>query len=188
MRLLRTTLALALIPAAAFAGSMPQMDFHNPLTAAQVVWMVVIMVVLYFTLSRWGLPEMGKVLENRAQVILADLAAARAAKSEADQAAAALQATIVQARTKAQAEVADMITKAKARAAANAAALSARLDKNLAESEARIGIARAEAMAALKPVAEDAAHAILRRLTGQPAEADIVSQRVEDALATSRAA
>jgi F-type H+-transporting ATPase subunit b len=188
MRLLAPTLALALIPAGAFAGSMPQMDFHNPLTVAQVVWMVVILVVLYLALSRWGLPEMGKVLESRAQVIAADLTAARAAKTEADQAVAALQATIAQARAKAQAEVADMITKAKARAAANAASLAARLDKNMAESEARIGVARAEAMAALKPVAEDAAHAILRRLTGAPAPDDIVARRVEDALAAARPA
>ena len=26
---------------------MPQMDFHNPLTTSQVVWMAVILVVLY---------------------------------------------------------------------------------------------------------------------------------------------
>jgi len=188
MRLLSTTLGLAALPAGAFAGTMPQMDFHNPLTATQVIWMAVILVVLYFVLSSWGLPEMGKVLESRAQVIAADLTAARAAKTEADQAVAALQATMAQARAKAQAEVADMITKAKARAAANAASLSARLDKNLAESEARISVARAEAMAALKPVAEDAAHAILRRLTGAPAADDIVARRVEDALAQARPA
>jgi F-type H+-transporting ATPase subunit b len=60
----------ATAPALALAGqTMPQMDFHNPLTVDQVWWMAVILVVLYVTLSRWGLPQIGKVLVTRASVI-----------------------------------------------------------------------------------------------------------------------
>ncbi len=188
MRIPATTLLLALSPTAAWAGTMPQMDFHNPLTLTQVGWMVVILVVLYLLLARWGLPEMGRVLENRAQVIARDLADARAAKAEADQRAMALRATIAQARAQAQAEVAEMTTKAKARAAANAAALAARLDKNLAESEQRIARARAEAMAALKPVAVAACEAIWQKLTGGAAPAGSAPGCVDAALAAKKAA
>jgi F-type H+-transporting ATPase subunit b len=179
-------LALLLAPSAAMADTMPQMDFHNPLTWDQVFWMVVIMAVLYFALSRWGLPEIGKVLENRAQAIARDLAAARRAKTEADLAVAALNATMAQARQKAQAEVADMIAKAKSRAAANSAALAQRLDRNMTEAEARIEAARAEAMRALKPVAEEAAKAMLRRLTGGELNPEAVGLRVDDALAAAK--
>ena len=189
MRRIATTLLLALSPAAAMAeGTMPQMDFHNPLTGTQVLWMVVILVALYLLLSRWGLPEMGRVLEHRAHVISRDLAAARAAKTEADAAVTALNRTIAQARSKAQAEVAELVGKAKATAAANAATLAARLDKNLTESEARIATARAAAMAALKPMAEDATSAILLKLTGAAAPAERVSSRVDAALAANKAA
>jgi len=181
MRFIATGAALALVPAAAMAGTMPQMDVHNPLTGTQVIWMVVILLVLYFTLSRWGLPEIGKVLEVRDGVIKRDLAAARAAKTAADQAVAHMNALMLQARQKAQADVAEMIAKAKARAAANAATLAARLDKNLAESEARIALARAAALAAIKPVAEDAASSMLVKLTGQAPEAGLLSQSVEQA-------
>ena len=39
--------ALAMAPTAALAeGTMPQMDFSNPLTTSQVVWMVIILVAL----------------------------------------------------------------------------------------------------------------------------------------------
>jgi F-type H+-transporting ATPase subunit b len=168
------------------ADTMPQMDFHNPLTWDQVFWMVVIMVALYVALARWGLPEIGKVLENRAQAIARDLAAARRAKTEADLAVAALNATMAQARQKAQGEVAEMIAKAKSRAAANSAALAERLDRNLAEAEQRIDTARAAGMRALKPVAEEAARAILRRLTGGELNADAVARRVDDALAAAK--
>lgn len=167
---------------------MPQMDFSNPLTGSQVVWMVVILVVLYFTLSRWGLPGVGKVLEHRSAVILRDLAAARTAKTAADQAVTALHATIAQARQKGQAEVAEMLAKAKAEAAASAAALAERLDRDLAASEQRIAAAREAAMAAIKPVAEATAASIILKMTGAPAGAAALSQQVDAALAARKAA
>ena len=183
------TVFAALTPVSAFAeGKMPQMDFSNPLTSSQVVWMVVILVALYLTLSRWGLPQVGAVLKNRSAVILADLNTAHAAKAAADAAVEALNATMARARQTAQAEVADMVAKAKARAAANAATLAARLDKNLAEAEARIDQARQAALAALKPVAEDATTAMLLKLTGTaPAPASVASH-VNAALASAKAA
>jgi len=189
MRRFGTTALLSFLPAAAFAdGTMPQMDFHNPLTTDQVLWMGVILVVLYLLLARWGLPGMGKVLANRAQVIQHDLAAARAAKTSADQAVALMHATMAQARQKAQAEVAEMVAKAQARAAANVAALEARLEKNLAESEARIDEARSKALAAIKPVAEAATQTILLKLTGMSPEAATVSARVDAAMAARKVA
>ncbi len=167
---------------------MPQMDFANPLTLDQVGWMAVILVVLYLLLSRWGLPQMGKVLENRAAVIARDLAAARAAKLEADRAVAQLTITLSTARANAQAEVAKAVADAKAEASARAIALNAELDAKLAESEAQIISARDAAMAAIKPVASEAAREMLIKLTGSvPAQEDLV-RRVDDALAARKAA
>ncbi len=189
MRRIATIALLSLSPAAALAeGTMPQMDFANPLTSFQVVWMAVILVALYLLLARWGLPEMGKVLANRASVIAQDLAAARAAKITADQAVAALNATMSQARGAAGAEVAQAVAKAKAEAVAQAVALAASLDQKLAESEARIAVARNAAMAAIKPVAAEAAASILQKLTGSAPGADILGQRVDAALAAGKAA
>jgi F-type H+-transporting ATPase subunit b len=189
MRRLAAIALLSLAPAAAMADqTMPQMDFRNPLTLGQLVWMAVILVVLYFLLSRWGLPEMSKVLADRAATIDHDLTAARSAKTAADQAAVALNATLSQARAAAQAQVAAAVEKAKAEAASNAAALNAKLDEKLAQSEAQIAAARARAMAAIKPVAEEAAQAILLRLIGTAPESGQLGQRVDDALAARKAA
>jgi F-type H+-transporting ATPase subunit b len=189
MRRLGITALLSLAPAAAMAeGTLPQMDFHNPLTATQVLWMAVILVVLYLVLARWGLPEMGKVLESRASVIAGDLAAARAAKTAADQAVAQLNATMTQARNAAQAQIASAVTQAKAQAGVNAAALAARLDAKLAASEAQIDAARTQAMAAIKPVAEATASTILSKLTGNVPEGEPLARRVDEALAARKAA
>ena len=189
MRQLSIALLLALAPSAAFAdGEMPQMDFANPLTLDQVGWMAVILVVLYLLLSRWGLPQMGKVLENRAAVIARDLAAARAAKQEADRAVALLTATLASARANAQAEVAKAVADAKAEATAKAATLNAALDAKLAEAEVRINAARNAAMAAIKPVAAEAAGSMLVKLTGSAPAHDELIRRVDDALAMRKAA
>jgi F-type H+-transporting ATPase subunit b len=189
MRKTLATCLLVLSPGAAMAASnMPQMNFSNPLTSTQVIWMAVIMVVLYFVLSRWGLPEMGKVLENRAQVIARDLADAHAAKAAADQSVKAMNATMRQARTAAQAEIARAVGQAKEQASQDAARSNAILEKRLAEAEAQIAAARAAALAAIKPVAESSAAAMLGRLTGaEPDEANLQSS-VATALAARKAA
>ena len=189
MRFLATTALLLMSPAAAMAdGTMPQMDFHNPLTGDQVLWMVVILVVLYFLLARWGLPEVGKVLENRTSVITRDLTAAQGAKTAADQAVAQLNLTMTQARNSAQAQIAAAVAQAKAEAAVQAAALAAKLDQKLAESEAQIEAARRQALAAIKPVAQEAAGTIMRKLTGAEPALDVIGQRVDDALAARKVA
>lgn len=189
MRRLATSLAAILLPAMSRADStMPQMDFHNPLTVDQLVWMVVILVALYLALSRWGLPRMGAVLENRAGVIARDLAAAYAAKAEADAAIRTLHETLRDAHAKAHAEVAAAVQAAKASAAAEAAKANAALEIRLAAAEAQIAQARAAALAALRPVAEHTAATMLTRLTGAPADATALSPRLDSALAAHVAA
>ncbi len=188
-RILATASLFSLAPAAVLAeGTMPQMDFHNMLTSSQVVWMVVILVVLYALLAGWALPGMGKVLEGRAAVIARDLAAAQAAKTQADQAVRTMKAEMNAARAQAQAQIAEAAAQAKAEAQAQAKALGAMLDSKLAAAEAQIADARANALAAIKPVAVATAGNILHRLIGAGFAEDGVSRRVDDALAANKAA
>ena len=188
-RRLALTAALVLAPALALAGeTMPQMNFQNPLPIDQVGWMVVIMLVLYFLLSRWALPQIGKVLEHRAATITGDLEAARSAKAEADAAVAALNKTMNDARSAAQAEIAEAVAKAKAQARANAVALQAALDAQLEASEAQISAAREAALAAIKPVAADTAAEILAKLTGQTPDTAALVPEIDAAYAALKAA
>jgi len=189
MRRIAYSSAMILAPAMAQAEqTMPQMDFHNPLTTDQLLWMVVILLVLYGLLSRWALPQIGKVLEHRAATISADLEAARSAKAEADAAVAALNKTMHDARTAAQAEITEAVTAAKETARANAAALQARLDAQLAASEAQIAAAQEAALAAIKPVAADTAVEILGRLTGRMPDKASLSPEIDAAYAALKAA
>src|SRR5579863_5172240 len=129
MKLLLAALSpLLLLPAgAAHAKGMPQIDFANPLTTSQVVWGALIFIVLYVLLSRWALPEVGSVLQERATAIATDLDAARGAKEQADKAVDELTRATREAHAGAQAEIAQAVAAAKAIADAQAAEINARL-------------------------------------------------------------
>ncbi len=106
--------AAAAAPAAALAAEgMPQLDFGNPLTISQVVWLALIFVGLYLLLNNWALPQVADVLAKRAATIGADLEAARSAKLAADAAVAEFTAGTRQAQTDAQAQVTAATDRAK---------------------------------------------------------------------------
>lgn len=175
--------ALLLLPVAAQAAGMPQLDIANPLTTSQVVWGAIIFALLYVVLSRSALPQVEQVLGERAAHIAADLDAARAAKTEADGAVAELTQATREAHAEAQAQIAQSLESAKAAAAVGAAELNARLDTQIAASEARIDAARKAALAALGQVATDTAHAVVDRLTAGAVPAKVVDRAVQAAVA-----
>ncbi len=166
--------AMVLAPAlAARADTMPQLEFHNPLLTSQIVWGAAIFVVFYLLASRWGLPKVDSILQMRAVTISGDLDRARAAKAQADAAAAELADARRQAASQSQAAIAEAVGRAKAESAAKAAEQNAQLDARLAESEAQIHSARTAAMASLRQAATETALAVVERLTGHADEARV---------------
>jgi F-type H+-transporting ATPase subunit b len=155
-------------PVAAWAaestGGMPQLDFGNPKTIANAVWMLIIFGLLYFLLSSKVLPAAEAVFETRAARLRADLDAAQAAKQESDAAMAEIQARISATRAEGQAAIAAALQRAQAAAQADADVLAAQLAGRIAEAEKRIEASRAAAVAALPQVATDTAQAILGKL------------------------
>lgn len=162
---------------------MPQLDFGNVLTISQVVWMALIFGTFYLLLTNWGLPQVGAVIEARAEAIRSDLEAAQTAKAAADAATAQLTASTQKARAEAQAAVAAAVEQAQKRAAAEAAAANAALAQRLEAAEARIADQRGAALGALRDVATETTAALVSRLTGRPVDTGAVSGAVDAALA-----
>jgi F-type H+-transporting ATPase subunit b len=180
-------LAMSLAPSAAFAeGGMPQLDFANPLTLSQVWWGALIFIVLYVLLSRFALPRVGSVIEERAQRIAGDLETAQGAKSRADAAAAEVEQATARARAEAQAAINAALDAAKQEAAGRIAELNQRLEKQLQESEAQIGAARTAAMRALREVATETAATVIGRLTGTPPDQGRLDAAIGTALTGRR--
>ncbi len=182
----------ALLTSSAFAAEeakkgMPQLDFSNPLTISQVVWLAIIFFALYLLLSRWALPQVAEVLDKRAAAIAADLDAARGAKAQADAAVAELTDATRAAQATARTQVADAVEAAKKGLIAQAAEFDARLNAQLAEADRRISAARAASVGALRQVAIDTTNDVVARLTGAAADAQAVGTAVDAALAARRA-
>jgi F-type H+-transporting ATPase subunit b len=174
---------LPMLPAAAMAEGMPQLDFTTPLTTSQVVWGAIIFIVLYFTLAWNALPLVGSVLEERAAKIAKDLDEARAAKANADAGMAEADQATAKARAEAQAAINAALDEAKKAAAEQAEALNARLEKQLQDSEAQIARARASAMTALRQVATETAATVVTRLTGTVPDAGRLDGAIGSVLA-----
>jgi F-type H+-transporting ATPase subunit b len=179
------TPALALAQEAETKG-MPQLDFGNPLTVSQIVWMAIIFFILYLLLTLWALPQVDQVLTERSSRIAADLDAARSAKAEADAAVAELGEATRRAHAEAQTAIATAIAQAKDTAAAEAAQFNQRLEAQLAAAEQRIAEARAGAMGALRQVAAETAQALLGRLIGRTPEPASLDAAIGTALAARR--
>lgn len=173
---------LLMLPAAAMAEGMPQLDFSTPLTLSQVVWGAIIFVVLYLMLSRTGLPLVASVLEERATKIAKDLNEARAAKASADAGMAEADQATAKARAESQGAINAALEEAKKAAATQAETLNARLEKQLHDAEAQIAQARASAMSAIRQVATDTAATVVTRLTGAAPNAAAVDNAVGSAL------
>jgi F-type H+-transporting ATPase subunit b len=182
-RIAVVALVLLNLPAAAMAEGMPQLDFKNPLTISQVVWLAIIFAILYQLLARWALPQVAAVLEARAEAISRDLEAAHQAKGESDAAVASLTAATQKAQAAAQAEIAGAVAAAKEVTASQSAQMHARLDAQLAAAEQRIDAARVGAMGALRQVAAETADVMVTRLTGRAGSAGAVAAAVEVAMA-----
>jgi F-type H+-transporting ATPase subunit b len=182
-RVLAGLAALLMLPVAAMAEGMPQLDFNTPLTVSQVVWGAIIFVVLYVMLSRTGLPLVASVLDERAARISKDLDEARAAKAGADEGMAEADRATAKARTEAQAAINAALEEAKQAASVQSEALNARLEKQLQDSEAQIAGARASAMSALREVATDTAATVVTRLTGMSPDPARLDGAVGSALA-----
>ena len=180
MRTLRSgavAASLAAAPIAAHAASkLPQMDFSNPLTISQVIWMAIIMAVLYVMLRNWLLPQVADVLVERRTGLRRDLDAAQEARQSAEQAVAQLDRAIAEARAESERTVNAAMTEARARADADRAASTAALELELARAEREIANARADAMASLRPIADEVAAGLLERLTGRQADRAVLDR------------
>lgn len=147
-------------------GGMPQLNFSHPLVVAQVVWLLLIFGLLYYTMAKVALPRVAEVLEQRRQRIDGDLEAAQAAKQRADVALEEHRAATAKARGEAQAAINAAVQQAQVAAAGQAEVMTARLNAQIGEAEARIAAARDSAMGALRQVAAETAEALVNRLIG----------------------
>jgi F-type H+-transporting ATPase subunit b len=152
--------------------------FKTETFPSQIFWLVVTFAFLFVVLWRIAGPRIKGVLATRRGQIEGDLAQAQKHRADAEGASAAYQSALAAARSRAQAlaeenrkRIAGEIARAKAEADAAAQA-------DIAQAESRIAASRGEARFHVATAAQDAAIAIVARLTGDTVAPDEAASAV----------
>lgn len=163
---------------------MPQFDPSS--FASQLFWLTVMFVVLYWIVSKIGIPRIGEVLEQRARVIQDDLDRAAQLKADTDAAIAAYEKAMADARGQAYEHMKVIQADVKAVADKKTAEVTAAVTKQIVEAEARINAAKQAALDGIKSVAADTARDVVAKLAGLSPDAGAVDSAVAGALKEAR--
>jgi len=159
---------------------MPQIEQLAATYSSQIFWLLVIFGLVFFVIGRGMVPRVMDTVASRDRQISDDLAAAQAARDQADEREAAWRTRQNENRSAAQALIVEAKASAAAETEARLAAAQQRIDVRLAEAEQRIGGARAAAAQEIEAVASSAAQDITQRLAGiavPPESADAAVRR-----------
>jgi F-type H+-transporting ATPase subunit b len=166
------TTATTEAPAPHQAAGFP--PFKTETFPSQIFWLVVCFAFLFVVLWRFAGPRINGVITSRRSAINADIAAADKARGDAEQASAAYLTALAGARARAQTVAEDNRQKLNAEIAKAKADAEADAHRAMTDADARIAATRVEAQGHMIKAAEEAAIAIVARLTGEtvsPADA-----------------
>ena len=180
------TTAITEVDAEKDAGGLPQLDFAT--YEEQLVWLFLSFIVLFVIVSRFALPKIGKVLEEREERIADDLDRAERLKKDAEEVKASYEEAVADARSRAQHVMLETKAAVQADIAKAQSELDAKLMTQAEEAEARIAKAKDDALAGLGSVAEEVAVDMIAKLTGNEADQAEVSEAVSAALNNAKGA
>lgn len=162
---------------------MPQIDQLADVAFSQFFWLMLVLGLIYFGIGRAMLPKIQSTVDLRNQQIAGDLAAAQAARTEADAIEAAYRARIDESR-------AEALKVAQAAKAASAAAteeriraIDAEVGAKVSAAETRIRAATDAALGDIESVAADAAREMVGKLAGLSVSAGEANKAVKAAMA-----
>lgn len=144
---------------------MPQFDLSN--FAPQLAWLALFFAILYFAIVRPTLPKLDRVTGERERRVGSDLAAAEAAKAQADATRETYEREIAAAHGDGQESIAAAKTGAAHALETRLKALGEELDTRAEAAGAKLAAAREASIAELNRVAAEAAGEIVTRLTGK---------------------
>ena len=143
---------------------MPQLEQLALVAYSQFFWLAVVLGLIYFVIGKGMLPKIQSTVDARDQSISDDLAAADAARTEADSVEEAYRARMDASRG----EAAKLTAKAKADSAASTekklGEIDSALDARIGEAQGRIRDARSAAVKDIEGVAADLAKDIVAKV------------------------
>lgn len=134
--------------------------------ASQLFWLAIFFVLFYLLMSRWILPRIGSIIEERRDRVADDLDTAQQLKAQADETRDTYEKSLADARAKAHALAVETKAKVSAEIAEETAALEAEIAERTAESEKALEKARKKALGEVRGIAASTAAQIAESLSG----------------------
>ena len=160
-------------------GGLPQLT-QTDTFIGQIFWLLVFFLLLYLIVSRFIVPRISDVMEERQDRVDDDLARAERLKAEAEEVMAEYEAALSEARGEAHELLKQAQDELNAKAAEREKAFNDKLNATLKQAEENIGKAKAEALANIKSVASEVAVAATEKLIGKGASSEAASKAVEE--------
>jgi len=170
-------LAAAATEATGEAGGLPQLN--APDFAPQLIWLAITFGALYFILSRWSLPRIAEVIEERRERIQRDLDEADRLKTETEKAIATYEQELAAARGRAGSIARETREKLAAEVDEERARVDAQVNAKLADAEKRISDMKSAALAQVNQIATDTAGTIVEKLIGAEVSVDDARRALE---------
>lgn len=162
---------------------MPQIAQIAATYASQIFWLLLTFGILYFGIGKGMVPKIVSTVDAREGRIAGDLAAAVAARAQADTVQATWQAEMDAARVAAQAETAAAAKRAAMAFEQQVHAADADIAERLGHHDLAVANAKAQALANLQNVAAEAAQQLADKVSGLQVSLDSASDAVRRTMA-----
>ena len=143
---------------------MPQMEFAD--YVPQVIWLILCFGCLYFLMSRFALPRVGEILENRQRKLDHDIESTEKLRDEAAVALAGYEAAMREATLQVEKIVSEARDKAQVEAQERVDNLNSRIEEQVSMSEKRLKALRDSAEAEIRLAATELVRATTEKLVG----------------------
>ena len=142
---------------------MPQLDFSTFLP--QIFWLFVSLSFLYIVLSRYALPRVSDVIEERKDIIAQDIDSAKKYSSETDIAIEELNMKLSEAKINSQSLMNDSLQKIKKSNEEKKALLFKEINDDILAAEGEIQEKKEKSLSELSSISEDIAIEMLENLS-----------------------
>ena len=142
---------------------MPQLDFSTFLP--QIFWLFISLSFLYIVLSRYALPRVSDVIEERKDIIAQDIDSAKKFSSETDLAIEELNMKLSEAKINSQSLMNDSLQEIKESNEEKKAILLKEINDDIMAAEAKIQEKKEESLSEISSVSEDIAIEMLGNLS-----------------------
>ena len=142
---------------------MPQLDFSTFLP--QIFWLFISLSFLYIVLSRYALPRVSDVIEERKDIIAQDIDSAKKFSSETDLAIEELNMKLSEAKINSQSLMNNSLQEIKESNEEKKAILLKEINDDIVAAEAKIQEKKEESLSEISSVSEDIAIEMLENLS-----------------------